>query len=144
MRSIVFFSLLFSPLLLSAAEYTPKRDVELIHNVVIKISGNCCPIIYLSTKVGHLENGDCQYEKETQRRSYGFCGPEETYPLDGDQLEQMVGIGYDCAATVASDPSNQVQGMDEYRLTSVDGKYVATSPASGVIELGIQCAPDKR
>lgn len=140
MRSLFFLPLVFFPTLLFAAEYTANRDVELIHNVIIKIPGDCCPLIYLSTKVGHLENGVCQYEKETPPRSYGYCGPEQSYPLDGEQLARMVGMGYDCAATVASDQSNQMQGVDAYHLTGAEDKYIATSPESGMIELGIQCS----
>lgn len=143
MRQLFVFSVFLLPLALFAGEYSPTRDVTLIHNAVVKISGNCCPNIYLFTKVGHLKEGACVYEQETQPYEYGFCGPEKTFPLDGDKLEEMVGAGYDCGATVATDLTQQSSGIDEYRLTSVQGHYVATSPDNGLIELTIECANPK-
>ena len=140
MRHVILFPTLLLALAAQAGEYTPMREVNLIHSVIVNIPGNCCPTLYLSTKVGHLENGTCVYEQQTQSRPYGYCGPQSAFPLDGEQLAQMVGADYTCAATVVTEPSMQYTVMDEYQLTSVNGKYVATTPPEGTVVLPLQCA----
>lgn len=111
---------------------------KLIHSVTVKIKGSCCPVIYLSTKVGKIDNGKCKYEKETTPTDYGYCGPSRTYFLNGERLKELVGPDYTCAATHAK-LTLSGEGLDEFTLISVDSNYVASMPNAGAIELPFEC-----
>src|SRR6185437_11313117 len=109
-----------------------QSSVHAIHKV--NIMSSRCDNIMLSTKVGKLNNTlHCAYQKETTPRPYHFCGP---LYLDGDRLEELVGQGYDCAASHARATLTQKEGFDEYRLShNSDGHYVTTVPFEGTIML---------
>jgi hypothetical protein len=123
-----------------ASEYT--QQINIIHEAIIKINGKCCPMILVSTKVGHMQNGKCQYEKETEAREYDYCGPERSFPLDGQRLKELVGMGYDCAATHARFPLHDGV-LDEYTLVSNQDSYIATNPANAILDLNYTCPYNK-
>lgn len=111
---------------------------HLIHYTTIKIKGRCCPAILISTKVGHLQNGTCHYERETLPTDYGFCGPERIYPLSGQRLADLVGSGYNCGATIAT-LAMRGSEMEEYLLYSDNLVYSHTMPSRGIINMNYQC-----
>jgi len=119
-----------------ASEYAIKQNS--IHTVILKKDFTHCLSIYLSTKVGHLDNGVCHYEKETDRTENNilFCDSGMSISLNGDQLKTLVGSGYQCAATRLSDmyadPYSKTYALDEFLLISDNtGNYVMTQPAVG-------------
>jgi hypothetical protein len=122
-----------------AAEYSNVLRSDAIHTAHVNIIGHCCPAILVSTKVGHMHNGKCNYEKETKGYDYGYCGPTQAYPLSGERLKALVGSSYDCAATHAYTDGLFYQGTDEFSLISSSDNYVGSSPIEGRINLNIKC-----
>ena len=103
-----------------------------IHTIMI--SSSWCGNIGLSTKVGKLtKNNQCIYEKETEAHGTDKCGP---HYLNGGELQNIVGSGYNCVATHAYSNVTGKEGFDEYRLISDEnGNYIATYPNYGQIIL---------
>jgi len=103
-----------------------------IHTVNIKSSW--CGNILLSTLVGNYsEDGICIYKLETPQQGVDECGE---YYLNGSALEEIVGLGYTCAATHAHSNVTGHDGYNYYKL-STDAKkhYVGTEPIYGEIDL---------
>jgi len=134
---VLAFLILVSSSTIAATEYSTGNG-EIIHSVTIAIKGLSLFDVYLSTKVGNMRGGVCQYTKETTSLPYPFKGPQTIYYLNGVKLTQLVGLGYDCAATHArADTPGREEGVDSYLLVGDGKSYVNTVPREGVIKLPI-------
>jgi hypothetical protein len=124
---VLFFNLAW------ANEYLLPSTTNFIHTVTILTES--CGVVQISTKVGHLNpHGCCQYERKTKPHEFDPCGPAY---LDGNRLTELVGPGFNCAATHLD-----VWGRDSYVYEDTyelksdeNGNYIGTSPESGVIDL---------
>lgn len=114
-----------------AIEYQSKTAASgTIHTV--KIVKGWCGNLGVSTKVGHIENGVCRYEKETVPYGYDNC----TLNLNGGLLEGKVGPGYQCGATQIHSGFNGSHAIDEFRFVlDNEGHYIGTQPAYSEVEL---------
>lgn len=87
--------------------------------------------------MGYLHKGyACQYQEEANRNRnvFDFCN---TYSVDlnGDRLSDLVKLGYNCAATLATNAFGDDLGQDEYRIFTKEGKYIRTDPTQGTIPI---------
>ncbi len=128
-KKICLFIMLFSATALYAQEYN-LSSAE-IHTTMLQSSW--CGNLSVSTKVGNLSGNQCIYSKETPPQGVDFCEPLH---LNGTMLKNIVGAGFDCAATHVHSNVTGHDGLDEYKLISKDGYYVDTIPSKGNINLG--------
>ena len=130
-KQAAFLCLFLFSTALSAQEYA-HSNAGTIH--VTHAKARWCGNLGVSTKVGNKNtNGNCVYVKETPPNGFDTCGP---FNLHGYRLEQIVGTGFNCAATHVHSNVFGEDGLDEYTLISdKDGHYIYTEPYENTIIL---------
>lgn len=130
--SLKIFSLF--TLFIIAATHVYAKDVANSAGTVhtVKITQGWCGNLLVSTKVGNLVNGKCQYKKETTPRGYDDC----TYYLNGGLLEMNLGKGYQCGATHIYSNLKGKDFFDEFEfILDINGHYVGSNPSNSEISL---------
>lgn len=116
----------------------PLQSPLAVHTVVVSVGGQCCAEFNLSTQVGYVRDGVCQYQRETPKQVVSSCDviPFGVFKLDGRRLEQLVGNNWTCAATHLHTFSED--GFDRYLLVkNQQNHYISSTPASGRVSLSL-------
>lgn len=116
----------------SLTDKAPKA----VHKVIVHLGRQCCAEFELSTQVGYLMNGVCQYQQETPKHVVSDCDvfPYGVFFLNGQRLEQLVGNQWTCAATHLHTFS--FDKFDRFILVAnKQHHYINTVPTSGSILL---------
>jgi hypothetical protein len=128
--SVLFLFLINIPLSLAAKYHAPIYSMEPIHTT--KIVEGWCGNLLINTKLGHIKDGRCDYEKETIANGYDGCEQK----LDGWMLKQNAGPGYNCGATQIHSMVTGSNAIDPYLLISnTEGIYQNTVPSYAEIKL---------
>lgn len=121
----------------AAGEYLLLSPLA-VHTVVVHVGGQCCAVFNLSTQVGYVRNGICQYQRETPKQAVSSCdiSPFGVFKLNGRRLEQLVGNSWTCAATHLHTFSED--RFDRYWLIkNKQGHYTSSIPASGSMSISL-------
>ncbi|GEM_PF-4440896 len=133
---ILFMFFMTHTVVAYGAEYNTKQNGTETHKTHVDVGGSCCAFFNISTQVGHIQDGKCHFEAETQSTQTSICDVRDgIFTLDGGRLKQLIGSGWECAATHLT-ASIFGSTSDEFKLISDgSGNYVNSDPAMGNVSL---------
>jgi len=124
-----------------AGEY-PDNTVSsvmpnIIHATAVNFPNRSCIVLNISTRLGHLQHGNCQFETETPANETSPCdmAPYGVFRLDGTRLAEIAGKGWECGATHLKVLLGEKEILDSFKLISNDsGDFTGTEPGFGRAE----------